>query len=312
MKAAFDRAREALNFLESHQLDPVPVYYALALAHVSDPTGELSRDIARRTDGGIRLTSEEAAELAERHLDHAIGQRERTMARQTATLGNLTSDAHDLTSALGRDVEEIAGRADDLPAATEDFVERLSQAERELAEMRGAIAQLKDQIASGDRRTPDGDRDTLTQALNQGGARQMLDAIAIQDRDYTLLLFLLDDLVALNERYGRGVGDNVVNALAATLRQVFPHNELIRWSGNEFVVVLPDIAPSAARALATEALAALESRRLRLRGSGEWIGVVTASAGLAIGGKDSLPDVMAEARTRATAASQQGGNTVAG
>lgn len=314
MQVAFERARAALDFLEHHRLHPSPAHYAFALAHLDDPGSDLSRGIYAHTDGGLRLTADAVAALAARHLspdrEAAVDRRERTVAGQAAELGVLSSDAHQVTSALERDVGAIvAGEADGAAAAP--FVARLTEAERQLAEVRAEIARLQNRI--GQESDPaEGERDQLTSALNQSGARRVLEQLGRHDRDYVLLMFGVDDLMSINERFGRPVGDNVLNAFAATLAQTFPQQELIRWAGNEFVIVMTDVAAAAARVIADEALEAMHARRLKLRGSGAWIGIVTASAGIVVAHDSPVPLVLERAREKLTAAGIAGGNRVEG
>ncbi|MGQ7414287.1 GGDEF domain-containing protein, partial [Streptococcus suis] len=95
-----------------------------------------------------------------------------------------------------------------------------------------------------------------------------------------LLMFSIDGLVGINREFGASVGDNVLNAFANKLRKIFQDQEPIRWSGNEFVVVLPDHTVTAARGLAEEVLSLVERRKFRLLETGEWIGTVTGSASI--------------------------------
>lgn len=316
MILTFEQAHLALAFLEHHRLEPTAINYDLALSYVTNAAPDLAREIDEQIEGGLRLTYEAAAKLVDHYLlrnpNIIIGQRERTVALQTEELGTLTSGAHDLTSALERDVGTIVAQADEWPKATSDFVTRLSDAERELAELRSNVAKLQLQIGGADDLREHVDRDGLTHALNQRGAQEMLEKLTSDGRNYVVIMFSLDDLVELNERYGRSVGDNVLNALASTLRQVFQEQELIRWSGNEFVTVMKDTALTPARLLAEEALAILEARRLKLRGSGEWIGVVTASAGIEIGHSEMAAVVLERARGNMLSAAASGGNSVEG
>ncbi len=52
-----------LAFLEDQRLDPTPLNYSFAYHVVSEPAGALALEVARRTDGGIRLTTNEVEQL---------------------------------------------------------------------------------------------------------------------------------------------------------------------------------------------------------------------------------------------------------
>jgi diguanylate cyclase len=316
MEADFERARRAIAFLEGHQLSPSVANYDLALSYVTNPASDLAREIDSQTDSGLRLTHEAAAAIANRYLRRSpnvpVDEWERSVARHTDELSTLTGDAHDLTSALGREVGTMIAQTDEWPKTRSDFIGRLSVTERELADLRSAVADLQSQIGNGGHLGGDSDHDDLTEALSQKGAQQSFEELADYDHDYVVILFSLDDLIGLNVRFGRAVGDNILKALAATLRQTFPEQKLIRWSGNEFVIVTRDTTLTTARILADEALTAFKARRLKLRGSGEWIGVVTASAGIGTGRREAGTVVLERVRANALSAKASGGNRLEG
>lgn len=315
MRTAFDRARRALNFLELHQLDPSPAYFEFALAVIGAPGSALSEAVATHTDGGLRLSAATVQMLVERHLsrppEQTLERRERTVMRQAQELGTLTTDAHHLTEALGRDMGAFAEQAADLPAAAADFVHRLSDAERELAALRSEVGRLRDNIVPAPP-PGDADRDDLTQALNRSGAAGVMARADAGGQGHVVLTFGVDALEAINDRFGRAVGDNVLNAFAATLQQSFEEEELIRWSGNEFLFILRDLPAAAARLRTEQALAAFAARRLRLRGSGEPIGTVTASAGIAVGAAGGQEASLIASRANAALAASRGGNQLEG
>lgn len=316
MKAFFELAREALDFLERHHLDPDAANYEFALRYMKNPGSELAREVNEQTYGGLRLTSDAMLKLVERHslrsLSTALDERERTVARHTEELNTLTSDAHELTEALGRDVGTMVKHSEDWPKSTGDLVTRLSDAERDLAELRNEFLALRNEVSVSVQRRENADRDELTQALNQSGARKMFDQVAEHGRTYVMMMFSIDNLIGVNDRFGRGVGDNVLNAFAATLRQVFPDEELIRWTGNEYIIIATDLATAAARLLVDDALAALRARQLKLRGTGEWIGTVTASAGIVVRQGESPEAVLANVRSNVLLAAAHGGNCLEG
>ncbi|WP_022687611.1 sensor domain-containing diguanylate cyclase [Sphingomonas phyllosphaerae] len=319
MRTAFDRARRALNFLELHQLDPSPAHFEFALAVICAPGSKLSEAVALYTDGGLRLTAAAVHMLVERYLSPPRGQtldrRERTVARQAQELGTLTTDAHHLAEALGRDmgafVAQSGGEQDNLPGAATDFVVRLSDAERELAALRSEVVLLRDNIVPMPLPEDTG-RDDLTQALNRSGARGLMERADESGAGHVVLAFSVDALEAINDRYGRAVGDNILNAFAATLHQAFDDEELIRWSGNEFLFIIRELPASAARLRTEQALASFAARRLRLRGSGEPIGTVTASAGMAVGHPGAQEQSLILARSHAALAAGRGGNQLEG
>ncbi len=214
-----------------------------------------------------------------------------------------------LTKALSDDVSAMAVEAQDWPDSNA-LVVRLTDAERELAELRRDVAGLQANLESlSDRRT-DPTRDVATQALTTEGARSLFARLSEENRAYVMLIFSVNDLGTINNRFGYPVGDNVLSAFVANLRQVFKNEEVIRWTGNEFVMVVTDVALANARILAEEVLAAFATRRLKLRGSGEWIGTVTASAGCVVGQGSDQATALMQARAKLYRATVRGAGQV--
>lgn len=314
MPNAFVAARDALAFLEVHRLEPMAANYAFALAVVGDPNSDLARAVASETDGGLRLTARSLETLSDRYLParpDRTAERETAVTRHADQLDALTSDAQALTQSLSNDVTAMSIDAQGWPESTA-LVTRLSDAERELADLRRDVARLQADLGSLGERRADPMRDTATQALTPEGARPMFAHLADQHRSYVMLIFSVADLAGINERFGHAVGDNVLSAFVANLRQAFHREEVIRWTGNEFVLVVTDVALAAARGLAEEVLASFETRRLKLRGSGEWIGVVTASAGIVVGQGGDQEAALSQARAALYRAAVRGLGQVEG
>jgi diguanylate cyclase len=293
----FDASREALLFLDQHRLARTTNSYALALQAVLHPYGPLGQEVARRTDGGIRLTEEDVGKLMPMVRAHEAieplpdrAQLDRDLSDHAEALDSLTSEARQITGHFTSDVAALSHahrRDNDLaPDSTaialllEQLIARISKTERDLEELSGSIAHLRTRIESV---PPSDDIDLLTGVMSRTGARALIEGLAADPHGYVIAACSLDDLEGINERYGRPVADNVLRAFVATLRQVSEGAEIIRWQGNLFVLVLRGRPLSMAAGMMEEARAAMQRRTLRLRGSGEPIGVVTMSAGVAVG-----------------------------
>ncbi|KQM36402.1 GGDEF domain-containing protein [Sphingomonas sp. Leaf10] len=278
MRIDFKQARDALAFLEYNQLEPDVLNYGTALAHLSGSYQALSDDIATSIDNG-ELDDTRFAELGRRYAA-AVAQSDQT------------------------------ADATETPAIEASIAERLAATERNIDELREQVAALLGRVESGHGGAVDAEHDELTHALNQTGAQRVLDQIAAQDQRYVLVMFGIDGLVAINRQYGNSVGDNILNAFATKLSNAFPEHEAIRWAGNEFIVAVTGQTRAAVLTQAEEALLLLERRKFKLRGSGEAIGKVTASAAMVADQNNDVQWVIEEARAKLQGAMLSGGNRV--
>lgn len=293
----FDADREALNFLDAHRLDRTTTSYRLALQAILHPESPLGREVTRRTDGGVRLTEEDVKALRplvhepeEPEAGSGQGPLERDLDVQAEKLESLTSDARQITSDFSHDMVALsqantAGGASAPDAAAiaallEQLIARIAKTESDLAELSGNIAALRTRIEQAPH---DEGTDTLTGTLSPSGARALIQELPAAPYGYVLATCGLDDLDNIEDRYGRSVADNVLRAFVATLRQCCGDAEIVRWQENLFLVLLRGRPLSQVASMMEDARAAMLARTLRLRGSGEPIGVVTLSAGVAVG-----------------------------
>jgi diguanylate cyclase (GGDEF)-like protein len=138
---------------------------------------------------------------------------------------------------------------------------------------RGALVKELHAAAATDAKTG-----LLNAAAWSDYARGMLRRAAIEARPVALMVLDLDHFKRINDLYGHLVGDEVLSAVATCLRRELRGQDGIgRFGGEEFVVVLDGLDPSAARSVADRVRDAVAA--IRLRGD---LGLqVTTSIGLA-------------------------------
>jgi len=126
--------------------------------------------------------------------------------------------------------------------------------------------------------------DPLTGISNRRGFERALEIELARSlrRGHSLALVIvdLDDFKQVNDRHGHGVGDDVLAALAARLRdEVRSMDTVARMGGEEFVLLLPETELAGALTVAERARASLEKAGVRLKGGDRL--AVTASFGAA-------------------------------
>ncbi|MFN7917572.1 MAG: diguanylate cyclase [Vicinamibacterales bacterium] len=122
--------------------------------------------------------------------------------------------------------------------------------------------------------------DPLTGVANRrGGEKHISNEISRAKREkrpLSCILVDIDRFKAVNDTFGHQAGDQLLRDISALLRRtVRAYDILVRWGGEEFLVVLPGVGLETARMLADRLRSAVES--LDTHG----IGPVTVSAGAA-------------------------------
>ncbi len=104
--------------------------------------------------------------------------------------------------------------------------------------------------------------DALTGLLNRRAGEQQLErcqrTAQIECQSYALILADIDNFKSINDRFGHDEGDRVLQRCATLLsRKVRSGDALIRWGGEEFLIVLPGCRLEAAQELAERIRAAM-------------------------------------------------------
>lgn len=131
-------------------------------------------------------------------------------------------------------------------------------------------------------------RDPLTHCFTRQSGMELLELQfinSVRSRAPLCVAFLdIDNFKAVNDRFGHEAGDGVLNAFAERVRAIIRSGDvLVRWGGEEFVLILPDTDVVQARF----ALDRLRQHGLGLRPDGA---PVTVSIGLAERSVAEAPD----------------------
>jgi two-component system, cell cycle response regulator len=126
--------------------------------------------------------------------------------------------------------------------------------------------------------------DLLTGVFNRRHLLEQLDAMAGAARRHRRALGLLmvdvDELKAVNDRYGQAVGDLALKTVAERLRERVRGEDVVgRWDGEQFMVLLPGTDLEGAGQVANRLLDTVTETPVPI-GSGRWA-PVTVSIGCA-------------------------------
>jgi len=145
--------------------------------------------------------------------------------------------------------------------------------------------------------------DTLTAAYNRRWLDEnlphYLERARSADSALVLGLFDLDNFKQYNDTWGHIAGDDALRAVARSVReQIRPPDQLCRYGGEEFCLLLPDTAPTHTPKLAERLLETIGRVPIRSSEGVLWPSV-TASLGFAVSRADDTPESLLRRADRA-------------
>jgi diguanylate cyclase (GGDEF)-like protein/PAS domain S-box-containing protein len=128
-------------------------------------------------------------------------------------------------------------------------------------------------------------------------------------RSFAVLTMDIDYFKTVNDRFGHPAGDSVLCAVVQTCRNILrPTDSVVRWGGEEFLVILPETDTNAAMVAAERLRVAVEANEATLPG-----GVtihVTVSIGVALPSSDSSRELLSRSDVALYSAKTGGRNRV--
>ncbi|MDD3307704.1 MAG: sensor domain-containing diguanylate cyclase [Acetobacterium sp.] len=153
-------------------------------------------------------------------------------------------------------------------------------------------------------------KDKLTQVFNRPKLDEFLQCeLERAERTaapFAIILVDVDSLRSINDAYGNPVGDDLLVAIAAMLKENVRVTDIVgRWSGEEFLIILPDTDEKGAFTLAEKIRTIVEATDFKA------VGKLTASFGVSAYRKDLLPaTLISRAHGARNRAKEKGRNRV--
>jgi diguanylate cyclase len=230
-----------------------------------------------------------------------MGEIEQVMAMIDAAAGSAssyTTSLADMTEKLGnskdRDglrsiVESLVQTTKEMEESNQKLEERLNASKQEIDDLQVNLEAVR--------------TESLTDPLTQLANRKFFDmtlAQAITDaldknEPLSLLMTDIDHFKNFNDSFGHLTGDQVLRLVATSVKNnVKGQDTAARYGGEEFAIVLPNTVLRSAMTVADHIRRAVMTKELMKRSTGEHLGRVTISIGVATWHKNDTPQTLIE------------------
>ena len=294
-------AEIALGQMKALRQPAYPRNYEVWYAYATGYNPSLNQTINETLARNGTLTSADIDQIYDTYLSPArltdridnvggqiVGEIEQVMAMIDAAVGSAThytaSLAH-ATQSLGtaKDSGGLRSIVESLILATRTMEENNSKLEQSLKASKQEINQLQVNLEAVRNESL---TDPLTSLANRKYFDQSLDKFIAQSiasgEPLALMLTDIDHFKAFNDTFGHLTGDQVLRLVALSVKQNVKGQDIAaRYGGEEFAVILPATTLRAALTVADHVRRAVMTKELMKRSTGEHLGRVTVSIGVA-------------------------------
>lgn len=173
-------------------------------------------------------------------------------------------------------IEGLVQSAKEMQANNQRLEQRLNASKQEITELQENLEAVRSESLT----------DPLTQLANRKFFDTSLDAAIAEARSrnepLSLMMTDIDHFKHFNDMFGHLTGDQVLKLVALAVKQnVKGQDSAARYGGEEFAVILPNTVLRSAITVAEHIRRAVMTKELMKRSTGEHLGRVTVSIGVA-------------------------------
>jgi diguanylate cyclase len=304
MHRAAEFAHAAVASMAKHAIAPTPINFTVWYEYHAGRDHALVRAMDGIVAAKQRFTPEVVLALYEQHLSparlfHASRDAAEKLDAVMDELRDHIGTAEENTRAYGDQLERFSDTLDSseptaAPAAVDGIVdamlqetramqERNKELETKLAETTAEVTQLRRNFEQARREAL---TDPLTGLANRKAFEQSMHLLVretlAENAPLSLLMLDIDHFKHFNDSYGHQTGDVVLQLVGRMLADnVKGQDVAARFGGEEFAILLPYTKLEQAQGLAESIRRTIGGRKLVKRTSGEDLGRVTISVGVA-------------------------------
>ncbi len=294
-------ARAALARLDEFGISPTPAHFGVWYSYYAGDVPDLHRAAEALLSAGTPVTEEASLSLYDRFLRgrDAVGtsldfsDRIKSTAEQVleamdaagkgARRYGMALENFSGGVAQAGDNSELSLMIKGILAETHTMEAHNQRLRAQVADSSREIEELRDRLEDARR---DALTDTLTGLANRMAFDRQLAAAVARAREtgdtVSLMMCDLDHFKRVNDEFGHPIGDQVLRLVGQTLVQcVKGQDSAARYGGEEFAVILPCTNVMGAAAVAEFVRRSVASKKIVRKGTGETLGSITLSLGVA-------------------------------
>ena len=291
-------AQQTVELFARHNVPVSPSNYEIWITHLAGLNPSLSREIQTRVDGGEEFTDSVSDTLFERFFSNTrltaeMVQTSESIARELSGVVSTLRNAGEQTGAYADTLERAVASFEggDEPANVSSILGSLTAATRAIIDNNRRLSEQmeasSEQVNTLQTALQAVKVEALTDGLTGLANRRFFDEVlhrhaAEESGGLCLLMCDIDHFKRFNDTWGHLVGDQVIRFISSVLRQHTPPlGTAARYGGEEFAIVLPGGGLMAAAEIAAAINHSVRTKQLSRRSTGEVIGAVTISIGVA-------------------------------
>lgn len=299
LEKSFATLKQTIPLMLKHKTPAIPINYALWYTYVSNDSPELKVAVDHILDNKMQLSEIKTKELYRNYIadteEVAAWELRQSVEAMLVELSQSLKDTRSETTSFketmdtcvddlakvekeGLSVEEVMALVRNLVRDTQNirrgtisFNAALTDAQTEIETLRGQLEKSQKEALY----------DALTGLCNRRYFDEELASQSLQP-NLCLMLVDLDHFKKINDNYGHVMGDLVLKATAKKLQATCRDGaQAFRFGGEEFAIIVPNASFSKARSMAESMRKAIEKIGVKDRRSGEVLGDIAASIGVA-------------------------------
>ncbi|MEM8833599.1 MAG: GGDEF domain-containing protein [Pseudomonadota bacterium] len=301
LDAADSFAQKAINRMRLDEIPAVPQNFEVWYVYYANVNPRLRDEINERLLDQEKITEQDCKDLYEKYLN--FGHDRETFEKAGDQIMTTLQDVSDVMSSAKGSTSDFAGTLEQtteklaFASKPEDVREliRLVKVEtekmmRQNQDLEGRLTKSSEMMTDLKKDMERIRREAITDGLTGLANRKAFDEqigrmcreYKREKKDFSLILIDIDHFKAFNDKYGHQIGDQVLRLVALTLvDEVKGQDMAARYGGEEFTIILPGTDRETAQYVAENLRRAVERKEVMNRATGENLGQITISLGVA-------------------------------